>query len=175
MYCNVCGKDIPESSVVCVHCGSPTSNFYNNANPLKQVNRDIKARNKEKQKIHDNGSFVCQKCGGTFHDGAHKCPRCGAHVAYVGGSFFDNWPLLLAACFVSVVPYLLSVGLTGAAVLIMALGVVAIIARFYIPRIRAKGKMIVRRKLDFQIWMLTFLIPALTLAYSLADIKIAYK
>ncbi len=39
MFCIKCGKDILDTAVICIHCGSPTPNFnsYNNSNVQPQT------------------------------------------------------------------------------------------------------------------------------------------
>lgn len=161
--------------MVCNHCGSPTPNFYKSNHPLERANREIRESIKARTRIAENGSVLCKRCSTVFYDGARKCQNCNVQIAYVGGSFFDNWPCLISATSAAFAPYAISTGNISVFTVSLFISLIFVIFRLFITKIRCKNKVVIRRSTDFELWMLAYLIPALILAYSLADIRIAYQ
>ena len=114
-------------------------------------------------------------CHSQIADGARKCLYCKAALVYSGCSFWDNWPAILSACFLAGAVYLFSLGRVGLCIFLAVVGAAFAALRFLLPIIRAKNKTVIKRKPDFHLWMLLYLIPALLMAYALADIGIKYR
>lgn len=76
MYCQNCGKEINEKAVVCIGCGAPVNNYYNN---LKINNKPKKGKGIASMVLGIIAVFYCLSAFAAFEE-------LGSYLYYYSGA-----------------------------------------------------------------------------------------
>lgn len=80
MYCNQCGKEIPDDAKFCQECGCKTNTNYQELNSKEHIQQT--AINEKTSTISSNPNIPiqrCKKCSAIYPADMEFCPTCGVN------------------------------------------------------------------------------------------------